>query len=157
MDLDNYGKREWLREVISDFYCFAVVMTICIGFIMCCTSCSSAKPVVLERTLHDTAYVERMRVDSILQRDSVWLEVYSKGDTVYKNKYVDRWRDRLRIRHDTVYATRTDSVRVPPVQERKISKWERLLVTVGKGFMYILFVGLTIAIIGLIWLRHRKV
>lgn len=157
MDTGDYGKREWLREVISDFYCFVVVMTICIGFILCCTGCASAKPVVTERTLHDTTYVERTRVDSVLQRDSIWLEVQTKGDTVYKTKHVDRWRDRVSIRHDTVYATRTDSTSAPPVRERKASKWEQSLMTIGKFAVHIGLTAVAIIVIGLIWLRHRKV
>lgn len=52
-----YGKRLLL---------VAVIMTICISFIMSCSSCSTPKPVVLERTLHDTVYVNNLRLDSFL-------------------------------------------------------------------------------------------
>lgn len=149
MDLNDNGKRDWLRGVLREFYVFVVVMTIFL--VLCCTGCSSAKPVV--QTQHDTTYVERTRVDSILQRDSVYLETFVKGDTVYKTKLVDRWRDRVSIRHDTVYATRTDSIRVPAAAERKASKWEQTLVTA----IYRLLAVAAIVIAGLIWLRHRKV
>lgn len=157
MHLNDYGKREWLREVISDFYCFAVVMTICIGFILCCTGCSSTRPVTIERTVHDTTYVERTRADSFLQRDSVYLEVFARGDTVYRTKYVDRWRDRMSVRHDTIYATRADSISVPPVQEKKKCKWKLALVTAGKLVILTLFMDLAVVIVGFIWLRRRKV
>lgn len=155
--MNDSGKKNWLSEMASDFYCFAVVMTICIGFILCCSGCTSARQVVRERTVHDTTYVERTRVDSFLQRDSVYLEVFTRGDTVYRTKCVDRWRDRMSIRHDTIYATKTDSIRVPAPEERKTSKWERTLMAADKMAVHTVYAGLAIVIIGLIWLRHRKV
>lgn len=135
----------------------AIVVYLMILVACLCSSCSTAKPVVMERTAHDTAYVERVKVDSFLQKDSVYMEVMMKGDTVYKTKYVDRWRDRVSIRHDTVYATRTDSTSVPRTQEKKTSKWERTLVTVGRFALHALFTGLAVVVIGLIWLRRRKI
>ena len=42
------------------------VFAICCGLIMCCSACSTSKPVVLERTLHDTVHVNNLRLDSFL-------------------------------------------------------------------------------------------
>ena len=66
MNINDFGQRDWLRSMVSDFYWFAVITTICISFIMCCSSCSTPKPVVLERTLHDTVHVNNLRLDSFL-------------------------------------------------------------------------------------------
>ena len=74
--------------MVSDFYWFAVMMTICISFIMCCSSYSTPKPVVLERTLHDTVHVNNLRLDSIYMHDSIYFESIIKGDTVYRTKEI---------------------------------------------------------------------
>ena len=74
MDIDNNAKRDWLRSIISDFYWFVVIMTICIGIIICCSSCSSSRPVVLERTLHDTVHINNIRLDSVYMHDSIYFE-----------------------------------------------------------------------------------
>lgn len=156
--MNDFRQRDWLRGLVSDFYIFVVAVTICIGFIICCSSCSSARPVVFERVLHDTAYVERVKVDSVLHRDSVYLEVFTKGDTVYRTKYVDRWRDRVSIKRDTVYLLNSDEVKVPqPAEARKVSKWERAALWVATFMKYAVWVGIAFLIIGYIGLRHRKI
>jgi hypothetical protein len=61
-----------------------------------------------------TEYRDRVRVDSIVERDSV--VVLSAGDTVYV--YRDRWRDRWHLRKDTV-AVR-DSIPYPVEVVREV-------------------------------------
>ena len=153
--MDN-EKRKWIRSLLSDFYVFAV----CMAWVMCfmtCTSCTSYKPVVLTNTLHDTTYIDRTRIDSLLLHDSVYLEVFTSGDTVYKIKYVDRFRDRICIKTDTIYATRTDSVRVPVPTSIKVPWLERGILSKLGFLLKILATVSIIFILGWIWLRHRKV
>lgn len=153
MNINDFGQRDWLRSMVSDFYWFAVIMTICISFIMCCSSCSTPKPVVLERTLHDTVHVNNLRLDSIFQHDSIYFESIVKGDTVYRTKEITRWRDRVSIKRDTIYAVREKSVDIPVPQERTVPLWCRIIKYVG-----LLLVMLpAIFLISMIWLYHRKI
>lgn len=152
MNINDFGQRDWLRSMVSDFYWFAVVMTICIGFIMCCTSCSTPKPVVFERTLHDTIHVNNLRLDSIFQHDSIYFESIVKGDTIYRTKEITRWRDRVSIKRDTIYAVREKSVDVPVPQERTVPLWCRIIKDVG----LLLVISPAIFLISMIWLYHRK-
>lgn len=152
MDIDNNAKREWLRSIISDFYLFVVIMTICIGIITCCSSCSSSRPVVLERTLHDTVHINNIRLDSVYLHDSVYFESIIKGDTVYRTKAITRWRDRVSIKHDTVYAVRENKVEVPVPVERKLPLWKQLAAPLYP-IVFIIIIG----IISMIWLYHRKI
>lgn len=152
MDIDNNAKRDWLRSIISDFYWFVVIMTICIGFIMCCSSCSSPRPVVLERTLHDTVHINNLRIDSVYLHDSVYFESIIKGDTVYRTKKITRWRDRVSIKHDTVYAVRENKVEVPVPVERKLPLWKQLIAP-PYPMVFIIIIG----VISMIWLYHRKI
>lgn len=153
MNINDNGQREWLRSIISDFYWFVVIMTIWIGIIVSCSSCSSPRPVVLERTLHDTVHINNIRLDSVYLHDSVYFESIVKGDTVYRTKEITRWRDRLSIKHDTVYAVREKSVDVPVPQERTVPLWIHIL----KGVYVLTLLVSLIYIVVMIWLYHRKI
>lgn len=153
MNTNDFGQRDWLRSMVSDFYWFVVVMTICIGFIMCCTSCSTPKPVVLERTLHDTVHVNNIRLDSIFQHDSIYFESITKGDTIFRTKEITRWRDRFSVKRDTIYAVREKSVDIPVPQERTVPLWIHIL----KGVYVLALLVSLIYIVVMIWLYHRKI
>ena len=153
MNINEFRQRDWLRSMVSDFYWFAVIMTICISFIMCCSSCSTPKPVVLERTLHDTVHVNNLRLDSIYMHDSIYFESIIKGDTVYRTKEITRWRDRVSIKRDTIYAVREKSVDIPVPQERTVPLWCRIIKYVG----LLLVISPAIFLISMIWLYHRKI
>lgn len=153
MNINDNGQHEWLRSIISDFYWFVVIMTIWIGIIISCSSCSSPRPVVLERTLHDTVHINNIRLDSVYLHDSVYFESIVKGDTVYRTKEITRWRDRLSIKHDTVYAVREKSVDVPVPQERTVPLWIHIL----KGVYVLTLLVSLIYIVVMIWLYHRKI
>lgn len=51
----------------------------------------------ITNTIHDTLINNT--------RDSIYLEVLAKGDTIWRTKYVEktRWRDRVVERHDTCW------------------------------------------------------
>lgn len=127
------------------------VFIICLGFAMCCSACSTPKPVVLERTFHDTVHVNNIRLDSVYMHDSIYFESIIKGDTIYRTKEITRWRDRLSIKHDIVYAVRENETEVPVPVERKLSLWEQLAAPPYPIFFFII-----IGIISMIWLIHRK-
>ena len=149
MNINDFGQRDWLRSMVSDFYWFAVIMTICISFIMCCSSCSTPKPVVLERTLHDTVHVNNLRLDSVFMHDSIYFESIVKGDTIYRTKEITRWRDRVSIKHDTIYTVRENKADISVPVERKLSLWKQFAVPL------ISIVLMITSTVSLIWLIHR--
>lgn len=151
MNLNDDGQRDWLQSMINDFYLFVVIMTICIGFIMCCSACSTSRPVVLERTLHDTVHINNIRLDSVYMHDSIYFESIIKGDTVYRTKEITRWRDRISIKRDTIYAVRENKNEIPVPVERKLYLWKLLA---GVLFPIVLMIAGTII---LIWFIHRKI
>ena len=72
-------------------------------------------------------YRDRLRVDSIYNRDTV--QIYGRNDTIFKD--VIRWRERFRI--DTVSVVKIDSIPYPVevVQEvNKLTKWQRWRLTI---------------------------
>ena len=93
--------------------------------------CSCSTPRVGERIVRDSVYIDRLKRDSIYQRDSIYIIV--KGDTVFKYQYKYFYRDKL-VR-DTVAVVRRDSipypVEVPKYVEHKLSWWQTTLLWSG--------------------------
>lgn len=121
------------------------------------TSCTTQKPVVLERVINktDTLYKTNYQADTFRVHDSIYVESYMIGDTIYKTKNVYKWRDRVSVKTDTIYKSilRADSIPVPVPVERKATWWERTQMFAGK-----IAVGAVVlfAISLLLWLIHRR-
>lgn len=88
------------------------------------TSCTSTRHVYVpvETTKSDTVYLNRVQLDSIYMRDSVFID--KSGDTIreFQYKYIYRFKDRI----DTLYISKTDSIQVPyPVEvvKYKTPQW----------------------------------
>lgn len=88
----------------------------------------SCSPRIIERTIYqrDTTYIEKVKVDSVYKRDSVY--VMEKGDTLYI--YKEKVRDKYRFIHDTAYVAKVDSVLVEREKvvevEKPLSAWKTL-------------------------------
>ena len=91
------------------------------------TLASSCSPRIVEhiRYQHDTTYVVKRDSVRFYDRDSIYIR--EKGDTVYQ--YVEKWRWRDRVRVDTFYRTRVDSVAVEHAKivevEKPLSGWRK--------------------------------
>lgn len=90
--------------------------------ILAATSCTRHVYVPVETTKSDTVYLNRVQLDSIYMRDSVFIE--KSGDTIreFQYKYIYRFKDRT----DTLYLSKTDSIQVPyPVEvvKYKTPQW----------------------------------
>ena len=81
---------------------------------------AGCSPKIVERVVYqkDTTVVHHR--DTTYRRDSIWMKEYVKGDTVYIEKYKDRfvYRDRWR---DSIRVVR-DSVAVETIKEVKVEK-----------------------------------
>lgn len=121
------------------------------------TSCATQKPVVLERIINktDTLYKTNYIADTFRVHDSIYVESYAVGDTIYKTKNVYKWLDRVSVKTDTIYKSilRADSIPVPVPVEHKATWWERTQMHVGQftiGAVVLVVLSL------LLWLIHRK-
>lgn len=96
-------------------------------------------------TMVDTTVI----MDSVYQRDSVYVE--RKGDTLYVNKtlYMDRYHNIYKVKKDTV--VKRDSVNVAYPVEKEMSRSERLFVAMGK-----FFAALVIAMLFMIGVKLYK-
>ena len=92
------------------------------------------------------------KVDSVYQKDSVF--VYQKGDTVIVKKiaYRDRYRNVYKTKCDTIY--KRDSVAVPYPVERQLTKFEKFRQSLGWIFMT--FAVTAGAVLAIVWWYHNK-
>ena len=121
------------------------------------TSCTTQKPVVLERIINktDTLYKTNYIADTFRVHDSIYVERYAVGDTIYKTKNVYKWRDRVSVKTDTIYKSilRADSIPVPVPVEHKATWWERTQMFVG---LFTIGAVVLVVLSLLLWLIHRK-
>ena len=102
------------------------------------TSCTTTKVVEVEKVRTDTTYITKW------QRDSVWLHdsihVTERGDTVRIERWHTKWRDRLRV--DTIYQAKTDSIPVPYEVVKEVpaplSWWQRVRLWLGNVVLLVL-------------------
>lgn len=91
--------------------------------LLCC--CKTVRYVPVETVRTDSVYVDRFARDSVYLRDSVWVNRYVLGDTVYVDKVSVKYLYRDRWRYDTVAVTKRDSVQVPVPVERELGWWQQ--------------------------------
>lgn len=150
MVTNDYDPRDRIRKTIGDLYWLIVIIIMYIVLVLCCTSCSTSKPVVLERTYHDTVHINNLRLDSVYMHDSIYFESIVKGDTIYRTKEITRWRNRVSIKHDTIYTVRENKADISVPVERKLSLWKQFAVPL------ISIVLMITSTVSLIWLIHRR-
>jgi hypothetical protein len=127
---------------------------------MCLAGCSTCKPVVVERVVNktDTLYNASWRVDTFRIHDSVYVETYSMGDTVYKTRVEWRWRDRISSRADTVYKTalRCDSVQVSVPVEHKTTLRGIFYRVLGEALVIVAYVVLLFSLMAYVYRKMNK-
>lgn len=87
--------------------------------------CKTVKYVPVETVRTDSVYVDRFMRDSVYLKDSVFVNRWVVGDTVFVDKVVTRYKYKDRLRHDTVAVVRADSVQVPVPVEKPLGWWQQ--------------------------------
>lgn len=119
------------------------------------TGCKSVQFVPVETVKTDSVYIDRFQRDSIYQRDSVFVNRWTAGDTVYQDKVVWKYVYRDKVVYDTVAILRSDTVRVPYPVERRLTKWEQVRLNVG-GWGIALVVITILVVVGWAIYKIRK-
>ena len=122
--MDDIDYKRLLKEFGMMLLAFVVSMVIC-GVIGMLTSCKSVKYIPVPE--YHTEY--KVKTDSFVKRDSVWVKdsvwLWMKGDTVYKEHWHTKYKDRYVYRNMADTVMQTDSVRVPYPVERELNRWEK--------------------------------
>ncbi len=91
---------------------FIVMMFIALLLCSLQTSCKSHEPTIVERVRTDTVRITQQQRDSIYLHDSIFINQWQSGDTIFQVR--DRWHTQyiMKERTDTFYKARVDSVPV---------------------------------------------
>lgn len=125
----------------------AVVMLVLSVFCRCTTT----------KYVPVTEYRDRAvaKMDSFLKTDSVYVHdsvsVYIRGDTVFKDKYQLRYKDRYIIRNKSDTLIVRDSIPYKVEIEKQLSKADRVFLNIGKIASVCLFVGVLAFISWIYW------
>lgn len=149
-----------MKELPLYFYHMEEIKGIFWGIIVCTmisllTGCKSVQYVPVETFRTDNIYVDQYLRDSIYQRDSVFVNRWMAGDTIYQNKVVWKYVYRDKVRYDTVSILRSDSVSVPYPVGRKLTKWEQIRLDVGGWAIGVVIITILI-VIGCIVYKLKK-
>lgn len=126
--------KRFLRLVWPYILCALFVLAV-LWSAMLMVGCTTTKFVEVEKVVRDTTYIKQQQRDSVWLHDSVFVERFFRGDTVFELR--DRWHTKFveRLRVDTMVRVRVDSVPKPyPVEklvEMELSWWQRFRLFLG--------------------------
>lgn len=112
-----------------------------------CYGCRTTHYVPVESVQHDTAYINKVRIDSVYNEKLV----YIKDDTVLIHTHTH---EKIILR-DTIYNSHTDSIQVPYPVERELSWWENIKMQAGGYAVVIAFAALVFFVAGLFLKLHK--
>ena len=108
-------------------------------------SCTTTKIVEVPVETIKTEYIEQVKYDSIYSKDSIY--IMQKGDTIYNNKV--QYLYKYKYLKDTINITDTIP-KIITVEEtqyvNQLYTWQKLLITIGIGFILYWIVRLVIYI-----------
>lgn len=114
--------------------------------------CKSTKYIPVETVKTDSIYVERFHRDSVFMRDSIFVNQYSKGDTVFIDKVAVKYAYKDRWRYDTVAIMRADTISIPYPVEKDLGWWEKVCIDI---FPVSLITIIILAFV-IIWIVRNK-
>lgn len=156
--MNNPDYNKVLTAIAKALLGFLAAIAVCAMLPSCKRVQYVEKPVVLERKTTDTLLINTFRLDSIYVHDSVYINTYQRGDTIFRDINRDHTEYNGKSGGGVVYKVRVDSVpypvEVPVVKEveKPLTKWQSLKMNVGGGAMAAVVVMLGL----LVWRVVKK-
>ena len=129
----------YIKRIILKILFFLLFLTIVIS----CKTTTKVVEIPVETI--KTEYIEQIKYDSIYHKDSIY--IMQKGDTIYNNKV--QYLYKYKYLRDTINVTDTIPTIVTVKDTQYINKlytWQKLLITIGIGFVLYWIVRLVIYI-----------
>lgn len=125
------------------------------------SACTTTKYVDVPVVHTDTLIVTNHQKDSVWLHDSIYLHEWMKGDTVMVDRVVYHTKYQERLRTDTVYQHKTDTVAKPyPVEvkeEKELTWWQKTRIHAGEALLVLLALAVAVGIIKLVGIIKGKV
>ena len=160
----NYYHPEWeyeegdynnTRDVLKG--CLHMIITMIAFIVLLClvlsiVGCTTTKYVEVPVTHIDTLIQTKVQRDSIWKHDSIYLHEWMKGDTVYieKTRWLTGYKERLRI--DTVYKSRIDTITktITKTKTDSLTWWQQTRIKFANVMIYLAI------LIFVVWLAKKK-
>lgn len=147
-DLSDNDRDEVVAKGTVVCLATALLIPVVLLLLLLLCGCSSVRTVDVERVRTDTVRWQRTIHDSVAVRDSIFVDRFMRGDTVFMVR--DRWHTeyRDRWRTDTVYHSKTDSIPIPvPLAVEKevqaeLSWWQQVRLWTGNIVLTVLGAGI---------------
>lgn len=139
-DPGSYDYHNEAADALSMFGFLGTCIMIAVLLLFGLCSCTPKTVTIREEVpvyLHDTLTNTIVRIDSLVERDSIYYETFIKGDTVMQTKYVEKWRTKTDIKHDTIIhevevpVTYTECTEVVKEVKKPLTWWQRLMQSLG--------------------------
>lgn len=159
----NYYHPEWefeegdhnTRDILKG--CLHMILTMIAFIVLLClvlsiVGCTTTKYVEVPVTHTDTLIQTKVQRDSIWKHDSIYLHEWMKGDTVYieKTRWLTGYKERLRI--DTVYKSRIDTITktIAVAKTDSLTWWQQMRIKFANVMIYLAI------LIFVVWLAKKK-
>jgi lipocalin len=140
-------RRKAIENVLQIVIAFVLALIVCAMI-----GCTTTKYVETIKT--DTLHHYELQYDSIVRIDSIYEKEYVKGDTIYKEKEVHRYRNTHKAKVDTVREIKVEYVEKPIEVEKKLSVWDK--VKIGIADCILAFVALCGLAFAIFWVIKKK-
>lgn len=146
-------KQDKLLGILQKTAIIAAILAFLACLLVSCKTTHEIQTEYVDRYVHDSIYIEKIDTlikvqehrDSVILRDSVFVNVWQSADTIFKVREVWKYRDRISVKHDTIkdvqvdvrYKERVDTAYIEKVQvkteyvKRGFSLWQRALLWLG--------------------------
>lgn len=146
-DYDPYkGLNDDERLAAGCFQALLFMVMVFLTFLICSlfTSCKSHEPTIVERVRTDTVRITQQQRDSIYLRDSIFINQWQSGDTIFQVR--DRWHTQYVWKEvrDTFYKAKVDSVPVPyPVIKKvpaELTWWQQARLHLANIVLWVILI-----------------
>lgn len=163
-------EKDKLLSILQKTAITAAILAFLACLFVSCKTTHEIQTEYVDRYVHDSVFIEKIDTlikvqehrDSIILRDSVFVNVWQSADTIYKIKEVWKYRDRVSIKHDTIKDVQIDVQYKERVDTAYIEKVQVKTEYVKRGFSWwqkaLLWFGAVGAVMGglLAWITLRK-
>lgn len=111
--------------------------------------CRSVEYVEVVKT--DTLHTHSYHRDSVYKLDSITTIIYTQGDTIYRDREVYRYRDKIITKVDTLQQVAIREV--PIIVEKKLTTWQAFKIEAGDWLLGLIVLVVIVKILQ--WIRNK--
>ena len=138
--------KEIRQKIYNNIMVAVLLVCMLVGLMLCSllTSCKSHEPTIVERVRTDTVRITQQQRDSIYLRDSIFVNQWQSGDTIFQVR--DRWHTQYVAKEvrDTFYKARVDSAPVPyPVIKKvpaELTWWQQCRLHLANIVLWVILI-----------------